>query len=69
VPIRSREVILRLYICENPLGAEHQVLGHQHKKDLELLEWVQKKAMKVIRGLEYLPCEDRLRELGFFSLE
>jgi len=28
------------------------------------LEWVQKRFMKMIRGMKHLPCKDRLRELG-----
>ncbi|PKU29209.1 hypothetical protein llap_20487 [Limosa lapponica baueri] len=51
------------------LGCCIQLWSPQHRKDMDLLERVQRRAMKMIRGLEPLCWEDRLRELGVFSLE
>jgi len=59
---RSREVILPLdsVLMRHHLEYCIQLWSPQHRKDMDLLEQIQRRATKMIRGMEHLSCEEEL---------
>ena len=71
VASRVREVILSISSALVRPHLEYciQMWSPQYRRDMDLLERIQRKATKRIHGMEHLSYEDKLRELGMFSLE
>ena len=46
-----------------------QMWSPQYRKDMDLLEYIHRRATEMIDGMEHLSYKDRLRELGLFSME
>ena len=71
VAYKSKEVITKLYNSYVRPLLEYciQAWSPHYRRDIEMLEKVQRRATKMVTSLRHLSYEERLKELNMFSLK
>ena len=69
VACRSRSEVVYSVLVRLHLEYCIHMRSPEHRRDVDTVEHIHRRTTKRIKGMEYLPCEERLKEWGLLRLE